>query len=146
MDISKNPEYLGEKIKLHTGRELSDLIEAFNLMSVNLRQERDQLESRVIERTEVLNDLNSQLETEVNEHKKTIVKLENSLTEIKTLRGILPICSHCKKVRDDEGYWNQIEEYIQEHSYAEFSHSICKECVKKYYPDMDIYGDEETLG
>ena len=61
--------------------------------------------------------------------------------EIKHLRGIFPICAHCKKIRDDTGFWNQIEAYIEQHSDAEFSHSICQECAKKYYPDMDIYND-----
>lgn len=64
--------------------------------------------------------------------------------EVKTLGGLLPICSHCKKIRDDKGYWNQIESYIQANSEAEFSHSICQECAKEHYPDMDLYGDDET--
>jgi hypothetical protein len=59
--------------------------------------------------------------------------------EIKQLRGILPICAHCKKIRDDNGYWNQVESYIQRHSEAEFSHSICPECAKKYYPEYTVY-------
>ena len=63
------------------------------------------------------------------------------LKKIETLRGILPICSHCKKIRDDKGYWNQIESYIHNHSDAEFSHGICPECAKKLYPDMDLYDD-----
>ncbi|MCJ7616337.1 MAG: response regulator, partial [Desulfobacterales bacterium] len=63
-------------------------------------------------------------------------ELEKSLAEIKTLRGILPICANCKKIRDDKGYWNQIESYIYEHSEAEFSHGICPECMKKLYPDF----------
>lgn len=74
----------------------------------------------------------------------TLQDLQTALSEVKTLRGFLPICSYCKKIRDDKGYWNQIESYIQEHSDAEFSHSVCQECAKKYYPDMDIYGDENT--
>ena len=69
-------------------------------------------------------------------------ELKKSLSRIKQLSGLLPICMHCKKIRDDKGYWNQIEAYIQKHSKAEFSHSICKECAKQYYPDMDIYEDE----
>lgn len=69
-----------------------------------------------------------------------ITSLKNALAEVKTLRGLLPICSHCKKIRDDNGYWNQIEAFITDHSEAEFSHSICQECAKKYYPDMDLYG------
>jgi hypothetical protein len=58
------------------------------------------------------------------------------------LTGLLPICSHCKKIRDDKGYWNQIEVYIDQHSEAKFSHGICKECVKKYYPALDLYEDK----
>jgi hypothetical protein len=74
-------------------------------------------------------------------------RLEQNLNkaneEIHTLRGILPICSYCKKIRDGNGYWNQIDAYIEEHSEAEFSHSICKECAEKYFPDMDLYGDDQ---
>jgi len=61
-------------------------------------------------------------------------KLEAALGRIKTLSGLLPICSHCKKIRDEKGYWNQLETYISEHSDTEFSHSICETCLKKYYP------------
>jgi hypothetical protein len=68
-------------------------------------------------------------------------KIEKALAEIRTLSGLLPICSHCKKIRDDKGYWNQLESYIQDHSDAKFSHSICQECAKKHYPDLDIYDD-----
>jgi len=60
-------------------------------------------------------------------------KLEKALIEIKTLRGIIPICSHCKKIRDDAGLWKQIEDYIHAHSEAEFSHGICPSCVQKHY-------------
>lgn len=63
--------------------------------------------------------------------------------EISILRGILPICSFCKKIRDDKGYWNQIESYIHDHSEAEFSHGVCQECAKKHYPDEDLYGDDD---
>ncbi len=69
--------------------------------------------------------------------------LEKALTEIKTLRGIIPICSHCKKIRDDEGYWNRIESYLHKHSEAELSHSICPDCAKEHYPDLNIYEDGE---
>ena len=58
-------------------------------------------------------------------------KVEEALAKVKKLSGLLPICSHCKKIRDDKGYWNQIESYIHEHSEAEFSHGICQECAKK---------------
>ncbi len=75
------------------------------------------------------------------QQEQLISDLKNALDEVKKLSGMLPICSHCKKIRDDKGYWNQIESYIRDHSEAEFSHSICHECAKKYYPDMDLYND-----
>jgi CheY-like chemotaxis protein len=74
------------------------------------------------------------------ERERLIHELEDALAEIKTLRGILPICSSCKKIRDDEGYWNQLEAYIQEHSEAVFSHGLCPECAKKLYPE--VFGDD----
>lgn len=61
--------------------------------------------------------------------------LNQALLEVDTLRGILPLCSFCKKVRDDKGYWKQVDVYISEHSQAEISHSLCPECMKKYYPE-----------
>jgi hypothetical protein len=54
--------------------------------------------------------------------------------ELKTLRGIVPICAKCKKVRTDQGYWQHVETYVAEHSYAEFSHGLCPACLKEYYP------------
>ncbi|MBU0971283.1 MAG: response regulator [Proteobacteria bacterium] len=63
-------------------------------------------------------------------------KLQLALDEIKTLRGIIPICAHCKKIRDDKGYWEQIETYLHEHSHAKFSHGICPDCIKTHYPDI----------
>ncbi len=63
-------------------------------------------------------------------------KLLKALKEIKMLSGLLPICASCKKIRDDRGYWNQIESYIQRHSEAQFSHAICPSCAKKLYPDL----------
>ncbi len=63
--------------------------------------------------------------------------LREKETEIKRLRGMLPICASCKKIRDDKGYWNQIESYIRDHSEVEFSHGICPECLKKLYPEYE---------
>lgn len=65
-----------------------------------------------------------------------ILRLTQALDQIKTLEGIIPICMHCKQIRDDKGYWNRIEKYIQDHSDAEFSHSICPDCMQKYYPEL----------
>jgi PAS domain S-box-containing protein len=72
------------------------------------------------------------------EREKLIFQLQEALDNIKTLKGLLPICANCKNIRDDKGYWNQIEAYIRDHSDAEFSHSICPDCAKKLYPDLDL--------
>ena len=75
--------------------------------------------------------------TEINRQlEDKVTKLKQALTEIKTLSGLLPICAKCKKIRDDKGYWKQIEEYISTHSDAEFSHSICPQCAKELYGDL----------
>lgn len=70
-----------------------------------------------------------------------IHELQEAFLKVKTLSGFLPICANCKKIRDDKGYWNQIEEYIRDHSEAEFNHGICPECVEKLYPRLNIYKD-----
>jgi hypothetical protein len=112
-------------------RELVSLKEAFSSMLDN--------------RTEALRETNIQLETEVLRRKDTeqaLVeerdKLQQMIAEIRTLRGFIPICSICKKIRDDAGYWQQLEKYIQEHSDATFSHGICPECLKKTYPELNL--------
>jgi transcriptional regulator with GAF, ATPase, and Fis domain len=66
---------------------------------------------------------------------KKTKSLEKALADVKTLKGFLPICGYCKKIRDDQGYWNQIESYIRSHSNADFSHGICPDCAAKFYPD-----------
>lgn len=76
-----------------------------------------------------------------DEREQLIFQLQDALKEIRTLSGMLPICSSCKKIRDDQGYWKQVESYISDHSDVEFSHSICPECAKKLYPDLDIFDD-----
>jgi len=72
------------------------------------------------------------------EREKLILDLQKALSEVKQLSGLFPICASCKKIRDDKGYWNQIEVYIRDRSEAEFSHGICPDCFKKLYPDMEI--------
>jgi response regulator RpfG family c-di-GMP phosphodiesterase len=83
-----------------------------------------------------LRSLQLELEEKNTNLAETNAALERALGEIKTLRGILPICCSCKKIRDDQGYWNQIEVYIRSHSQAEFSHGICPDCAQKLYPDL----------
>ena len=65
-----------------------------------------------------------------------ITSLKNALSEVRTLKGLIPICSHCKSIRDDTGYWLMLEEYVQEHSEATFTHGICPDCMKELYPEL----------
>ncbi len=67
---------------------------------------------------------------------KTNESLQRALSEVRTLRGILPICSFCKKIRDDQGYWKQVDVYINQHFEADVSHSVCPECLAEQYPDF----------
>ena len=69
------------------------------------------------------------------ERKQLTAGLQEALSKVKTLSGLLPICSSCKKIRDDQGYWREVESYIRDHSEADFSHSYCPECMKKLYPE-----------
>lgn len=72
-----------------------------------------------------------------------VIELQDALNQIKTLRGIVPICASCKKVREDDGYWNQVEAFVSAHSEATFSHGICPDCAAKLYPEfMDHIKDE----
>lgn len=85
-----------------------------------------------------LRDASKRIQAE-HEKDEAFQKLQDALDNIKTLRGLLPICSYCKKIRDDDGYWQRLETYMVNHSEAEFSHGICPECIKEHYPE---YYDE----
>jgi phosphoserine phosphatase RsbU/P len=69
-----------------------------------------------------------------------IEELGAALNQVRTLSGLIPICAQCKKVRDDQGYWRQVEEYVHSHTDASFSHGICPDCMKALYPDVDLGG------
>ncbi len=90
-----------------------------------------------------LDRTNKELKEEIQVRKRTeaekerlIENLTNALEEIKTLQGLLPICSICKHIRDDKGYWNSIETYFSEHAQLEFSHGLCPDCAEKHYPEF----------
>jgi hypothetical protein len=70
------------------------------------------------------------------ERERLIRELQEALAKVKMLSGMLPICSSCKRIRDDQGYWQRIEEYIRDHSEAEFTHSVCQDCARKLYPEL----------
>lgn len=76
------------------------------------------------------------------EGKTYLLSIVNDVTELKQLKGIIPICSHCKQIRDDKGAWNGLEAYISKHSEADFSHGICPECIAKLYPDLELPQDK----
>lgn len=77
------------------------------------------------------------------EKENLIQELKSSLDQIKTLEGMVPICAHCKNIRDDKGYWNQVESYINLSDGADLSHGICPDCAEKYYPDMNLYEEDD---
>ena len=76
-----------------------------------------------------------------SELKKLVGDLQDALENVKRLRGLLPICASCKRIRDDTGYWHQVENYMQDHSEAEFSHGICPDCIARLYPDLQESGE-----
>jgi hypothetical protein len=75
------------------------------------------------------------------DRKNLISELQFALSEVKTLSGLLPICSICKNIRDDKGYWNKLEAYMHQHANVRFSHGICPDCAKKHYPEIDFTAD-----
>jgi PAS domain S-box-containing protein len=89
----------------------------------------------IIGASKIIRDITARKQTEA-ERDQLIQDLQNALANVKSLSGLLPICASCKKIRDDKGYWDQVESYIQKHSEATFTHGICPDCIKKLYPDQ----------
>jgi methyl-accepting chemotaxis protein len=113
--------------------DVQALASSFNAMIDRVRSSNEDLERRVKERTTELSIANDELLRINLEKEMAIAGLKEALNKISTLRGLLPICAACKKIRDDQGYWKQIETYIMEHSEADFSHGICPDCAKELY-------------
>ncbi|MEW6290203.1 MAG: hypothetical protein AB1545_10155 [Thermodesulfobacteriota bacterium] len=114
-------------------------------INIELTEHKAHLEEVVVERTSKLQAAYDRLAGELTERRRIEAalqekkdSLEAALAQVKTLSGFLPICSSCKKIRDDKGYWKQIETYIRDHSDAQFSHSVCPECAKRIYPDLPL--------
>ena len=97
-------------------------------------------EGVVIGAIETLRDITNAKRLEF-EREQLIAELQEAIGKVQVLSGLLPICASCKNIRDDKGYWNQIESYISAHSLAKFTHGICPKCAKKLYPDLNIYAD-----
>ena len=146
-------EKLGHSDGLLILKKPFDAVEAFQLahaltekwwLHQQSRRKMEELESRVAERTAELAITNETLRTENTVRRQTEVErdrliqdLQKSLANVKSLSGLLPICAGCKKIRDDKGYWSQVESYVQEHSEATFTHGLCPDCIKKYYPELE---------
>lgn len=129
-----------EKLK-ELNENLQAEYEARLEIETELRKYRDNLESLIRERTDELMKTNEMLKKEVLERqaidedrKKLVNDLKEALDNIKTLKGLIPICSSCKNIRDDEGYWNEVEIYLEKHTDVAFTHSLCPDCLKKHYP------------
>jgi len=103
--------HLGVMVPVRANDELGALAEAFNSMSAKLKEREGRL-------------------------KRANMELEEALKNVKTLYGLLPICASCKKIRDDKGYWQKVENYFYEHSDIKFTHGICPDCVKTLYPEF----------
>lgn len=125
VDISKEDaeEFV---VKTKDGTSFIAAVSASNVTSVS---------GELIGRMASFENISKRKEVEAD-RERLIQKLQEAHDKIKILRGILPICASCKKIRDDKGYWNQIESYIRDHSEAEFSHGICPDCAKKLYPEL----------
>ncbi len=131
--LREEEEYVSESVKAYDGRIRHFIVRA--------RAFRD-YKGRLTGIIETFQDITVSKNLE-NEKTELVNKLQASLEKVKLLSGFLPICASCKQVRDDKGYWTQIEDYITDHSEAEFSHGICPECVETLYPGFSISSEEE---
>ncbi len=149
-NLGKNPA-LESIISKSSSEEINQLTNAFGFMETRLGNNiRDMenyqknLKELVYERTQELSSANKNLRQEITERElveqqreKLIKDLQEALDKVKTLSGLLPICANCKKIRDDQGYWNNLEAYLEQHSEVLFTHSMCKDCSD------DLYGIEK---
>jgi hypothetical protein len=120
--------------------ELTEVAEELNLQLKVEIEMRQKTALELAEKARLLDLANAQLHTELAERRRTEeelreknAELAKAMANVKSLSGMLPICSVCKKIRDDKGYWSQVESYIAKHSEATFTHSMCPLCLEKYY-------------
>lgn len=114
---------------------LAGAVEAYGRGDINYYPQVNS-KDEIGELTRIFNKMIEQRRLANAEREKLILELQDATGKIKTLSGFLPICAHCKNIRDDNGYWHHVETYIKDHSDAEFSHSICLDCAKKLYPEV----------
>lgn len=124
---------LDQQVPVRSRDELGELAGSFNLMAERVATAHKALEERVV----ALDREVTRRQAVEREREQLIAELTRAMADLKTLAGIIPICSSCKKIRDDQGYWNQLEAYISEHSDAQFSHGLCPECFKRLSEELD---------
>lgn len=111
------------------------LINTLSDLTVEI-EERKRTEEELAKQRDYLIGTIHELKKAKETKRELISKLRNALSAVNQLSGLLPICSHCKKIRDDKGYWKNVEEYIEHHSGAQFSHSVCPKCMSEYYSEI----------
>jgi hypothetical protein len=125
-----------------TGMHERDELNTVNQRWYNIRSRAIHWVDGRLARLEIATDFTARKQTE-EERERLIAELESALSQIKVLSGVVPICLYCKEIRDDKGYWNQLETFISKHSEAEFSHSICPQCMERLHPDSQ--DDDEII-
>ncbi len=126
------------EVKLLMNNQSPGSLEFFSISAEGLYSSKKPLSSNFLGTQGIARNITKKKQAE-KEREKLIGELQEALGRVKTLSGLLPICSECKKIRDDKGYWNQIEVYVRDHSEADFSHGICPECMDNLYGDQDWY-------
>lgn len=125
-------------IMVTAANDLSNLQEAFAAGAIDyITKPVNSLEllARVSSALKLKNEMDRRKNREL-ELRRSNEELQKALREVKVLRGLIPICASCKKIRNDGGFWQQLEEYLSEHSEAEFSHGLCQPCIKRLYPGV----------
>jgi len=140
-DVRYYPYYNKDAVVTHAVVVTHDITQR-KIAEDELKKHQNHLEEMVKARTAELEKSNQRLQTEIIERKRLeekkeqlIEDLKAALTNVKRLKGLLPICANCKKIRDDEGFWEEVDSYLHEHSEVEFTHGICPDCMKSLYPE-----------
>ncbi|MBN2282185.1 MAG: response regulator [Candidatus Marinimicrobia bacterium] len=131
-EIQKNEELAEIPVIFLTAKtEKEDVIQGIELGAVDYV-------TKPFNSIELLARVRNHLELKLSKDrlKKMNAELQKALREIKTLKGLVPICANCKKIRDDDGFWQEVEHYVAAHTEADFSHGICPDCMKELYPEV----------
>jgi DNA-binding NarL/FixJ family response regulator len=139
------PEYIDRAKSLEpSGYVMKPFGDAEIQAAIEIALHRRAVEKKAKQAHEALRETNRRLEKEVSKRKtaeeekdRAIATLQKTIRKIDTLKGLLPICAACKRIRDKKGEWRPLESYISEHSNADFTHDICPDCAERLYPDID---------